>query len=186
MEKSVLRTLTETIRQQAEKISFKLRERKKADFSKKRISLKTFFWTPREKLVLTTLTETIRQQAEKFSFNVQERKKVGYSKKKNSLKTFFWTLSPNGVLTTLAKNYCGVTVIFQLILRKRSRESFSSKNTFPEKSSGQVKCSFDYAVVNILPEVRKTLRQCMKKKKKFFFQANLFFVYAPMVNRMHF
>ena len=60
--------------------SLNFQEQWKENF-KKKLSLKTFFWTPREKLVLTTLTETIRQQAEKFSFNVRKRKEGGYSKK---------------------------------------------------------------------------------------------------------
>ena len=73
MEKSVLTTLTEAIRQQAEKFSFNIRKREKVGFSKKNISLKTIFWTPMEKSVLTTLTEAIRQHAGSFSPKVRKR-----------------------------------------------------------------------------------------------------------------
>ena len=73
MENSVLTTLTETVRQQAEKFSFKVRERKKVGYSKKKSFLKTFFWTPTEKSDLTTLTESIGQQAGNFSLNVRKQ-----------------------------------------------------------------------------------------------------------------
>ena len=68
---------------------------------------------------------------------------------------------------------------------KKKKNVSHQKTFFPQCSIGQVKCSFDNAIRNKLQEIRKNLRQCAKKIKTFF-QAALFFPYAPMVNRMKF
>ena len=80
--------------------------------SQKKLSLKTFFWTPTDNAVSKSNLETFlttNSTPEIFRMMSENDKKLGLSKKL-SLRSYFLTLSENGVLTVPAKN-CRVAVV---------------------------------------------------------------------------
>ena len=168
MEKSVLTTLTETIRQQAEKISFNVRKQKKVGFSKKNFSLKFFFWTPTEKSVFTTLTETIRQHAGNVSFNTRKRLRKRFFKEKTFPQIFLSDFVGEWIVGNPGGNFLLCSRYFVIHCLKLEERTFFIRKHFSKRSSEQVKFSFDNAAGNILPEVRKISRRCAKKINIFF------------------
>ena len=102
----------------------------------RKLSLKTFFWTPTEKLVLTTLTKTIRQQAKKIFVECPKTEKGRFFNEKTFSQIFLWSPMEKSVLATLTGIIRQHAGNISLNARKRLRKRFFfKKKNFPSNLS---------------------------------------------------